>query len=130
MNNFLDFQSFHVINEDAKDIMEKLKDAISNKFVVQLYYHGETKGVVEDGYRKVEPLAIGNNKHGNTVLRAWLIEGTSKTGKIDPSLVPGYRLFRLDRITIVDSTLQVFKERPGYNPDDQGMTEIIISAKF
>ena len=122
---FLDFNEFNSINESFNDNMIKLKDAIDNKFVINFYYKGERKGVVEDGYRYVEPYVIGVNKHGNTVLRGWLLKGVSRTGKIDPSVVPGWRLFRIDRIEIVSPTLQTFSSpRKGYNADDKGRTEI------
>ena len=131
MENFLDFEEFHSINEDFNDTMTKLQDAISNKFVINFYYKGERKGLVDDGYRYVEPVAIGVNKHGNTVLRAWLIKGVSRSGKIDPSVVPGWRLFRVDRIGMVSPTLQKFTvARKVYNADDQGMTEVLYSAQF
>jgi predicted DNA-binding transcriptional regulator YafY len=131
MDNFLDFENFHSLNEDFKENFTKLEDAISNKFVLNFYYKGEQKGVVDDGYREVEPYALGVNKHGNTVLRAWLIKGISRSGKIDPSLVPGWRLFRVDRIGMVNPTLSKFTTpRKGYNADDQGMTEVHTSAQF
>lgn len=128
---FLDFNQFHTINENFNDTMVKLQDAITNKFVINFYYKGERKGTVDDGYRYVEPYTLGVNKHGNTVLRGWLIKGISRSGKIDPSLVPGWRLFRVDRIEIVSPTLQTFtSSRPGYNSEDKGMTEITFSANF
>jgi predicted DNA-binding transcriptional regulator YafY len=131
MENFLDFEGFHSLNEDYNENMTKLQDAITNKFVITFYYKGERKGVVDDGYRYVEPYALGVNKHGNTVIRAWLIKGVSRSGKIDPSLVPGWRLFRVDRIGMINPTLQKFTTaRKGYNSDDQGMTEVTYSAQF
>ena len=131
MLNVLDFDGFSELNENFDDTMIKLQDAITNKFVCTFYYKGEQKGIVDDGYRYVEPYALGVNKHGNTVLRAWLIKGTSRTGKIDPTLVPGWRLFRVDRIEILNQTLQKFTSpRKGYNADDQGMTEVTYSAQF
>jgi predicted DNA-binding transcriptional regulator YafY len=131
MENFLDFEGFHSLNEDFNENLTKLQDAISNKFVLTFYYKGESKGVVEDGYRYVEPYALGVNKHGNTVLRAWLLKGVSRSGKLDPTVVPGWRLFRVDRIGMVNPTLQKFTAaRKGYNADDQGMTEVTFSAQF
>lgn len=131
MINVLDFDGFSELNENFDDTMIKLQDAITNKFVCTFYYKGEQKGIVDDGYRYVEPYALGVNKHGNTVLRAWLIKGTSRTGKIDPTLVPGWRLFRVDRIEILNQTLQKFTApQKGYNADDQGMTEVTYSAQF
>jgi predicted DNA-binding transcriptional regulator YafY len=143
MRNLLDFKNFNQLNEseifepgimlfeDFNSVMTELQNAISNKFVCTIYYKGEMKGVVDDGYRYIEPYALGVNKHGNNVVRAWLIKGTSRRGRIDPSQVPGWRLFRVDRISIITPTLQKFTvPRKGYNADDQGMTEVTFSAQF
>jgi len=137
MEKFLNFDLFTSINESTDQLQEdyanmynRLTDAIKNKFVCTIYYRGERKGIVDDGYRYIEPVALGVNKQGNTVLRAWLQKGTSRTGKIDPTLVPGWRLFRLDRVSLLSPTLQQFTEKPGYNADDQGMSEVTISVDF
>lgn len=143
MDNFLDFESFKnlrenedsenldMIFEDYTEIIDKIEGAMDNKFVCQIYYKGEQKGVVDDGYREIEPLRLGVNKHGNTILRAWLIRGVSRTGKTDPSVVPGFRLFRLDRISMISPTLSKFTgPRKGYGDTDIGMTEISYSVKF
>lgn len=111
--------------------MTMLENAIRNKLVCTIYYRGETKGIVDDGYRTIEPYALGVNFAGNTVLRAWLVKGTSKSGKRDPSLVPGWRLFRVDRMKSVATSLATFKTpRKGYNSQDEGMKEVTISADF
>jgi predicted DNA-binding transcriptional regulator YafY len=143
MNNLLDYNNFSKLNENDSnvnyvmlresynDTMTKLENAITNKFECTIYYKGEIKGVVDDGYRYIEPYALGVNKQGNTVLRAWLKKGMSRSGKIDPSLVPGWRLFRIDRISIITPTLAKFTTpRKGYNSEDNGMTEINFAAKF
>ena len=142
MRNLLDFQSFNLsesesaepgvmLFEDFNSVMTDLQSAITNKFVCTIYYKGAVKGIVDDGYRYIEPYALGVNKHGNTVVRAWLIKGTSRRGRIDPSQVPGWRLFRVDRISIITPTLQKFTvPKKGYNADDSGMTEVTFSAQF
>lgn len=147
MNNILSYDNFiKDINENVEvsretsnvmlfesfsDTMTKLQDCITNKFECTIYYKGERKGVVDDGYRYIEPYALGVNKQGNTVVRAWLKKGTSRIGKIDPKQVPGWRLFRVDRISIITPTLAKFTTpRKGYNADDSGMTEVTYSANF
>lgn len=111
--------------------MDMLKNAIQNKFVCTIYYKGEVKGIVDDGYRYIEPYALGVNQLGNTVLRAWLLKGKSRRGRIDPKQVPGWRLFRVDRIFSISTSLQKYSiPRKGYNADDSGMTEVTFSAKF
>jgi hypothetical protein len=141
MKNVLNYDNFIKTNESSSsyvmlyesfsDVMTKIKDAITNKFECTIYYKGETKGVVDDGYRYIEPYALGVNKQGNTVLRAWLTKGTSRLGKIDPTQVPGWRLYRVDRINIITPTLSKFTTaRKGYNAEDSHMTEVTFSVKF
>ena len=140
MRNLVDFKTFVKLNEtalvvpmgeSAEEITTKLENAITNKFVCTIYYRGEKKGVVDDGYRYIEPYALGFNKHGNTVVRARLIKGASRSGRIDPKLIPGWRLYRLDRISIVTQALQKFTEpHEGYNANDSGMTEVTFTAQF
>lgn len=126
----LDDMSFS-INEGYNDIMEKLEDAINNKFVCTIYYKGEKKGIVLDGFRTIEPYAVGVSRAGNTVVRAWMSKGISKTGKLNRKLVPGWRLYRIDRITTLNVTLQKFLvPHKGYNPKDMNMTEVMFSAQF
>lgn len=129
------FDEYNRLFEAESQNLIKLKDAINNKFVCVIDYRGE-KGSVENGIRYIKPLVLGNNAHG-TILRAWMIKGVSKTGRIDPSLVPGYRLYRLDRIFTIETTAEVFEEPPkGYhvdsngNPKDLKMVEIIAAATF
>jgi predicted DNA-binding transcriptional regulator YafY len=125
------FDDYIRIFEDEQQILTKLEDAINNKFVCIIDYRGETLGKIDNGIRYIEPYVIGTNTRGNTVLRAWMIKGVSRTGKIDPSLVPGWRLYRLDRIFNVDPTLDTFIDpKKGYNAKDSKMSDIIISAKF
>lgn len=117
--------------EDYNFTMTTLKNAINSKFVCTIYYRGETKGIVDDGYRYIEPYALGVNEKGNTVLRAWLIKGKSRRGRIDPKQVPGWRLFRIDRISSISVSLQTYTTpHKGYNAEDSGMTEVMYSAKF
>ena len=122
---YKEFQLF----ENTQDTLEEITAAINNHSVCVIDYKGESE--IEDGIRNIEPYVIGLNDNGNTVLRAWLIDGTSRTGKRDPSLVPGWRLFRLDRIFTVSTSHETFDEpKKGYNPDDKKMSSVTISAQF
>jgi predicted DNA-binding transcriptional regulator YafY len=111
--------------------LQKLEDAVANKFVCKIDYRGEKPGDILDGIRIIEPVAVGVDTSGSHLLRAWLIRGVSKTGRANPRLVPGWRLFRLDRIRSIQPTLEKFK-RPhkGYNSDDSMMSEVLFSVKF
>ena len=142
MTKILSFEDFSAIEslqpEDDGQVFEaneqniqKLEDAITNKSVCVIDYRGEVAGKVENGIRYIEPFALGTNSAGNIVIRAWLLKGTSRTGKIDPSLVPGWRLYRVDRIFNIDMSHETFTvPRKGYNAQDSKMTDIIISASF
>lgn len=123
--------SFVALFENYAMNLEKLEDSISNKFVCKIDYKGEIGTKILPGSRLIEPYALGVDSNGNTLLRAWLISGISRSGRIDPKLVPGWRLFRLDRIRSINPTLQKFLvARKGYNPDDKNMTEVTFSATF
>jgi len=130
-NQSFSFSQHVMLREDYNTTMSMLKNSIDNKFVCTIYYKGEQRGLVDDGYRYIEPYAVGVNEKGNTVLRAWLLRGKSRRGRIDPKQVPGWRLFRIDRISSIASSLQKFTvPRKGYNWDDSGMTEVMYSARF
>lgn len=122
---------FVMLRENYTNNMSILKNAIQNKFVCTIYYKGERKGLIDDGIRFIEPYALGVNKSGNTVLRAWLLKGKSRRGRIDPKQVPGWRLFRIDRISSISTSLQAFSvPRKGYNDEDEGMTDVMYAAQF
>lgn len=119
------------LDEGVNEIIEKIKRAIEGKFNCTIYYKGEVSGVVEDGYRNVRFYALGTNETGNMVARAWMTSGKSRKGRKDPSLVPGWRLYRVDRINICNLTLVKFTQPDeGWKEKDSQMTEILISAKF
>ena len=82
--------------------------------------------------REIEPVCIGVSKANNKVLRAWDIEGSSHTGFKGEQPLPGWRLFRLDKILSIKPTGEIYNEvRPGYNLNgDKSMVSVIINAKF
>jgi len=66
------------------------------------------------------------------VLRAWDTEGASHTASIGEKPLPGWRLFRVDKIFTYKNTMSTFNEpRPNYNPNgDNSMSSVILNAKF
>lgn len=110
------------------DIQKSIKD----KTVVTIYYDGDIPG--GKGYRDIEPVCVGYSKAGNLVLRAWDIEGASHTHTTGEQPLPGWRLFRLDKIFTYKPTTRNFTEpRPNYNPTgDRSMRNgtCIVNAKF
>ena len=105
-------------------------DAIKKKDVCIIYYDGDEPG--GKGLRKIEPVCFGYSKADNPVLRAWDSEGSSHTAQKGEQPLPGWRLFRVDKILSFKPTTEKFNTmRPGYNPTgDKGMVKVIINANF
>lgn len=117
-----------VITEIAS--LDSIVDAIKNRKRVVIYYDGDEPG--GRGIREIEPVCLGVSKSGNKVLRAWDNEGASHTAYKGEQPLPGWRLFRLDKILSNKPTGEVYNEiRPGYNLNgDKSMVSVIINAKF
>ena len=109
---------------------DQIIDAIKNRKVCAIYYDGDEPG--GRGLREIEPVCLGTSKAGNKVLRAWDSEGASHTGYEGEQPLPGWRLFRLDKILSNKPTGEVYNEpKPGYNFNgDKSMVSVIINAKF
>ena len=107
-----------------------VKNSIRNKKVVNMYYDGKDNG--GKGYRTIEPVCLGVSKKGKLVLRAWEREGSSYSAQNEGNILPGWRLFRLDKIFTYTPTLDNFTEaRPLYNPNgDKSMITVYLNAKF
>jgi hypothetical protein len=60
------------------------------------------------------------------------MEGSSYTAYKGEQPLPGWRLFRLDKILMLKPTGEVYNEpRSGYNFNgDKSMVNVIINAKF
>jgi len=118
----------YVISEAAS--LGDLQDSIKRKSVTIIYYDGDDNG--GKGLRTIEPVCLGYSKKGNLVLRAWEQEGSSWSAKNKGNFLPGWRLFRLDKIFTYKPTMDKFIEvRPNYNPmGDRSMERVIINAKF
>ena len=110
--------------------LDDIMNAIKNKQKVIIYYDGDEPG--GRGIREIEPVCLGVSKAGNKVLRAWDMEGSSHTAYTGEQPLPGWRLFRLDKILSHKPTGEVyFEPKPGYNFNgDKSMVSIIINAKF
>jgi len=110
--------------------IESVTDCIKNKTKCIIYYDGDEPG--GRGLRDIEPVALGTSKAGNKVLRAWDEEGASHTGYKGEQPLPGWRLFRLDKILSLKPTGENFTEmRPNFNQNgDKSMTSVIIISKF
>ena len=118
----------NLITERAnlQDIVHAIKQR--NKLII--FYDGDEPG--GRGLREIEPVCLGVSKKNNKVLRAWDSEGSSHTSYKGEQPLPGWRLFRLDKILSSKPTGEVYNEpRPNYNSNgDRSMISVIINAKF
>lgn len=114
--------------------VDSIVDAIKNKKVIVIYYDGDEPG--GRGLRTIEPVCYGYSKSkfgkGNPVLRAWDMEGASHRGYLGKKPLPGWRMFRIDKILSFKPTGENFvTAKPNYNPNgDKSMSEVIINATF
>jgi len=117
-----------LLNEVAS--LNDIQDSIRKKIVVTVYYDGDEPG--GKGYRRIEPVCVGYSKAGNLVIRAWDLDGASHTASIGEKPLPGWRMFRTDKIFTYQPTTDNFTEmRPGYNPNgDNSMERVILNAQF
>ena len=110
--------------------IDDIVNSIKNRKRCIIYYDGDEPG--GRGLREIEPVCLGTSKAGNKVLRAWDNEGASHTSYLGEKPLPGWRLFRVDKILSIKPTGETFNEvRPNFNPNgDKSMTSIIIISKF
>lgn len=110
--------------------IESIVDAIKKRQKVVIYYNGDEPG--GNGLRTIEPVCFGYSKAGNPVLRAWDLEGASHRAYLGKKPLPGWRMFRVDKIVSFRPTAEKFnKPQPGYNPrGDKSMTSVVINATF
>jgi len=110
--------------------VDSIVNAIKNKDKIIIYYDGDEPG--GRGLREIEPVCFGYSKADNPVLRAWDKEGASHTGYKGEQPLPGWRLFRADKILSFKPTGEKFASpQAGYNPNgDRSMNRVIINAVF
>lgn len=111
--------------------IENVGNAIDRKKVVSIYYDGDTPG--GPGLRTIEPVCLFVDKRsGNTNLTAWEREGASHKVAVGDGVLPGWRLFRMDKILSWNPTGEEFTQmRPGFNPGgDKRASKIIYITKF
>lgn len=107
-----------------------MTSSIKKRNLVTIYYDGNDNG--GKGYRTIEPVCLGFSKKDNMVLRAWEVGGASYSAKNKGNFLPGWRLFRVDKIFTYKPTLDKFNTvRPNYNPTgDKSMIRVLVNAKF
>lgn len=110
--------------------VDSVADTIKKKQKIVVYYDGDEPG--GKGLRLIEPVCFGYSKADNPVLRVWDLEGASHTAYKGEQPLPGWRLFRLDKILTYKPSGENFDlPRPGYNKKgDKSMNRVIINAVF
>jgi hypothetical protein len=120
-------------------------DAINGRKILYIYYSGDD--TVLKGYRTIKPYVFGvHGDSGNEVLRAWQDAGSSDsyaglTGRkrqgheysfdTKGRIKPGWRLFRVDKISSILPTGEKFSDTKApekYNPADKDMANIFASV--
>ena len=116
-----------------------VENAIEKKQRVRRYYDPKINRTPNEedkylpGFRNIETYVYGVSKAGNPIIRAYQINGVTETDS------PGWKTFRLDRITswrpYPSFFYQPISERdssvPTYNENgDRSMIRIIKQAKF
>ena len=94
--------------------METIMEAIRNRQVLLVEYGGVP------GAREIEPHACGVSRVGNEVVRAFQVDGPSRSGR-----TTGWKLMRLDNIQSLEVSGETFEEtRPHYARGDKHMIVI------
>ncbi len=89
-------------------------EAIEKKKTISFYY--------KEGERIVEPFLLGYlSTTDNLTLRAYFIDGYSKSGKFNSWKL--YTVSEMEDIRIMDSSFSGLREY--YNPEDKAMSTII-----
>lgn len=100
--------------------VQDIKDAITNKKVIEIYYNGDTDYSAK-GQREIYPHLLGNTIGGNLAIRAYQPKGSTAT------YVPEWKIFRIDRIARWRDLSQNFEIAPKYNPlGDKMFNQIFI----
>lgn len=94
-------------------LINLLRSALEAKTVWRFDYDGMV--------RVVEPHALGTNKKGELILRAFQVDGDSASNG------QGWKLFVLERATQIEVLENGDSQapRPGYKPGDRAMVEIL-----
>ena len=111
-----------------------LINAIKKRHEVSFVYNsgdGDSRGKKER--ITVQPVCYGLTSAGNPCFRAYQILGSSESAEKKEGVIPGWRLFLLDKVvsnTWKDSG-KVFDEPPMYNEHgDKTMSEVLVQADF
>jgi hypothetical protein len=92
-----------------------LREAIESQTIIEIFY--------PPGRRKVQPLVLGFSSKGDELVRAFQLEGASKSGEHT-----NWKLFRVDEVQSISLTSETFvADHSEYNPNDKAMKGGIIA---
>ena len=101
-----------LFEQDSK--LMTLRKAIGERIPVTIFYSGPPEEVKSGQRIDIEPIVLGKNrKSGNLVIWAYVFNGVSKKG------LPGWKMFRVDRIQSIDYNLNAEKFKLGSLPGYQ-----------
>jgi hypothetical protein len=111
MTNLESLGNLLLLEQDTS--MSVIRKGIAERIPISIYYKGPPDEVRSGQRIDIEPIVMGKNaKSGNLVIWAYVFKGVSKRG------LPGWKMFRLDRITSAkpNTSGQRFKlgDLPGY----------------
>jgi WYL domain len=94
---------------EMEDFLETIEKAINDRSLLQVVY--------PPGVRLIEPHAVGLSSDGNMLVRAYQVDGASRSGEHEH-----WKLFRVDRLTsVVLLPIRFPGARPGYKSGDKAM---------
>ena len=93
-------------------IIDEICRSIRERKLLSIYYEGE--------YRRIEPHVYGESVAGNVLIRAYQIEGFSRSGESH-----FWKLFDQDKITFINLLDERFPgPRDDYKRDDPAIAKI------
>ena len=110
----------HLITESVGE--GDIEKYLQNHEYIYIYYGGDDNN--KKGYRTIRPYVLGTNNNGDFLLRAWQDRGKSNSFSSpnarpehefwnEGGKVPGWRMFRLDKIEKVYPTGKKFNNSDG-----------------
>jgi predicted DNA-binding transcriptional regulator YafY len=110
--------------------MNTIRRAIRQKKRITAHYTPIREGAI--GERTLEPHALGYSRKGHLLLRAWVNAGVSRSYPLVNStnrpnqFKKRWRLFRVDNLSNINLTPELFTTRPHYNEEgDKAMERIL-----
>lgn len=120
-----------ILNEDITQ--GNVSQAVKKRHVVSFKYDngdGTNRGKLERV--TVCPCVLGVTSKGNLVFRGYQMNGSSKSAEEGKRPLPGWRMFRLDRVVpnTWKDTRRVFNRPPDYNEEGDKGIQVLVQSNF